>query len=61
MIEFKDVTKNYGKTVALRAALVWFFNMIIFHDIAVVQIAFCPVLGAALCALGIFPIRSKQV
>jgi hypothetical protein len=45
----------------LRAALVWFFNMIIFHDIAIVQIASCLVLGAALCALSLFPIRSKQV
>jgi hypothetical protein len=39
----------------LRAALVWFFNMIIFHDIAAVQIASCLVLGAALCALSLFP------
>jgi hypothetical protein len=45
----------------LRAALVWFFNMIIFNNVAVVQIASCLILGAAIYALSLFPIRGKQV
>jgi hypothetical protein len=45
----------------LRAALVWFFNLIIFHDIAIVQIASCLILGAAIYALSLFPIKSKSV
>jgi len=44
----------------LRAALVWFFNMIIFHDYALVQIASCLVLSAAVYAASLIPIRSKQ-
>ena len=35
----------------LRASLVWFFNMIIFHDIAAVQIISCLVLAAAIYVL----------
>ncbi|MDR2166982.1 MAG: hypothetical protein LBE35_03910 [Clostridiales bacterium] len=43
----------------LRAALVWFFNMIIFHNSAAVQIASCLVLATIIYALSLFPIKSK--
>jgi hypothetical protein len=45
----------------LRAALVWFFNMIIFHDYAIVQILSCVVLGAAVYCAGLIPIKTKQI
>ncbi|MDR1411796.1 MAG: hypothetical protein LBI91_06300 [Spirochaetaceae bacterium] len=45
----------------LRAALAWFFNMIIFHDIAAVQIVSCLALGAAIYCAGLVPIKSKQI
>lgn len=45
----------------LRAALIWFFNMIIFHNIAIVQIASCLVLGAAVYIAGLVPIKSKRI
>jgi hypothetical protein len=45
----------------LRAALVWFFNMIIFHDLAAVQILSCLVLGAAVYCAGLIPIRTKPI
>lgn len=45
----------------LRAVLVWFFNMIIFHDIAIVQIISCLILGAAVYYAGLIPIKSKQI
>jgi hypothetical protein len=45
----------------LRAALVWFFDMIIFHDFAIVQILSCLLLGAAIYCASIVPIKSKQI
>jgi hypothetical protein len=45
----------------LRAALVWFFNLIIFHDVAIAQIASCLILGAAIYALSLIPIKGKAV
>jgi hypothetical protein len=45
----------------LRAALVWFFNMIIFHDIAAVQILSCLVLGALVYFAGLVPIKTKPI
>lgn len=45
----------------LRSALVWFFRMIIFHHSALVQIVSCVVLGAAVYALSLIPIKSKNV
>jgi hypothetical protein len=43
----------------LRAVLVWFFRMIIFHDSALVQIASCLVFGAAIYYGSLIPIESK--
>jgi hypothetical protein len=43
----------------LRAVLVWFFRMIIFHDSALVQIASCVVFGAVVYCGSLIPIRSK--
>ena len=45
----------------LRATLVWFFNMIIFHDIAIVQIISCLVLSAIIYCLSLIPIKSKAI
>ena len=45
----------------LRPSLVWFFHMIIFHNSAIVQIASCVILGAAVYTLSLVPIRSKNV
>jgi hypothetical protein len=45
----------------LRAALVWFFNMIIFHDIAAVQILSCMILGTAIYCASLIPIKSRQI
>ena len=45
----------------LRAALLWFFNMIIFHDNAIVQILSCLVLGAIIFYASLIPIKSKQI
>lgn len=45
----------------LRATLVWFFNMIIFHEIAIVQILSCLVLGAVVYCASLIPIKSKQI
>lgn len=45
----------------LRAALVWFFNMIIFHELAIVQILSCVVLGTAVYLASLIPIRTKQI
>jgi hypothetical protein len=43
----------------LRAALGWFFTMIIFHDSALVQILSCIVLSAAVYAASLIPIKNK--
>jgi hypothetical protein len=43
----------------LRAALVWFFNLIIFHDYAIVQIASCLVFGALIYGVSLIPIKSR--
>lgn len=45
----------------LRAVLVWFFNLIIFNDIAMVQIASSLVLGAIIYYASIIPIKSKKI
>lgn len=46
---------------SLRATLIWFFNMIIFHDIAIVQILSCVVLSVIIYCLSLIPIRSKVI
>lgn len=51
----------FAPIAPLRAALGWFFNMIIFHDIAIVQIASCVLLGAAIYCASLIPIKSKQI
>jgi hypothetical protein len=43
----------------LRAVLVWFFRMIIFHDSVLVQIASCVIFGAVVYCGSLIPIRSK--
>jgi hypothetical protein len=45
----------------LRAALVWFFKMIIFHDAATVQILSCLILGASVYLAGLVPIKTKPI
>lgn len=45
----------------LRAVLVWFFNLIIFHDLALVQICSCLILAAAIYCASLIPIKSKQI
>lgn len=45
----------------LRAALVWFFRLIIFNDSAIIQIGACAVLGAAAYCISLIPIKSKQI
>jgi hypothetical protein len=45
----------------LRAALVWFFKMIIFNDYAVVQILSAVVVGAVVYAASIIPIKRKAI
>ena len=55
------VISVFTPIAALRSSLVWFFNMIIFHNYVIVQIASCVVLGAVVYALSLIPIRSKNV
>jgi len=43
----------------LRGALVWFFNLIIFHDIAVLQIVACIVIGMAIYMIN-KPVLSRK-
>ena len=45
----------------LRAALAWFFNMIIFHDAATIQILSCLIVGVALYAASLVPIKRKLI
>ena len=45
----------------LRAALVWFFNLIIFNEFAIAQILACLIIGAAIYVASIIPIKSKQI
>ncbi len=45
----------------LRVALLWFFNMIIFHDTAIVQILSCLILGAVIYYASLIPIKSKPI
>lgn len=45
----------------LRSVLIWFFNMIIFHDIAIVQILSCLILGALIYCASVIPIRNRQI
>ncbi|AEC01794.1 hypothetical protein [Parasphaerochaeta coccoides] len=45
----------------LRATLSWFFDLIIFNNLAIVQILSCVVLSVAVYATGLVPIREKQI
>jgi hypothetical protein len=45
----------------LREALVWFFDMIIFQDSAIVQILSCVVLSALVYGASLFPIKTRQI
>jgi hypothetical protein len=45
----------------LRAALGWFLDLIVFNDLAIVQILSCVVLGAAVYVAGLIPIRTRQI
>jgi hypothetical protein len=45
----------------IRDALVWFWNMAIFHSHAIAQIAFCLALGAAVYCASLIPIKSKII
>lgn len=56
-----SIVSVFTPIVPLRAALVWFFNMIIFHNIAIVQILFCLIVGAIIYCVSLIPIKSKQI
>jgi hypothetical protein len=45
----------------LRAVLVWFFNLIIFNENIALQILSCLIIGAAVYALSIFPIKTRRI
>lgn len=45
----------------LNAALVWFFNMVIFHNIILVQIISCLLFGSVIYALSFIPIQNKPI
>ncbi|MDR1604962.1 MAG: hypothetical protein LBS10_09300 [Gracilibacteraceae bacterium] len=45
----------------LRAALAWFFRLIIFHDVAAVQILSCLILGVLVYCAGLGPIKTKPI
>jgi hypothetical protein len=45
----------------LRAALGWFFNLTIFHDIAIVQILISLILGAGVYTASLISIRNKMI
>ena len=45
----------------LRAALVWFFNMIIFNKNAALQIISCLITGIVIYSASIVPIKSRQL
>ncbi|MDR2492042.1 MAG: hypothetical protein LBD25_01065 [Coriobacteriales bacterium] len=45
----------------LRNAEIWFFNLIIFHQLAFVQIIACLVVAAAVYLAGLVPLRGKRV
>jgi hypothetical protein len=45
----------------LRAALVWFFNLIIFGENVTLQILSCLLIGAVVYSLSIIPIRTKRI
>lgn len=55
------IISTFTPIAALRPALIWFFNLIIFHDIAIVQIASCLALGAAVYCASLIPIRNKRI
>jgi hypothetical protein len=44
----------------LRGALVWFFNQIIFHRSAVVQVLSCLILGSIVYVSSVIPLRGKS-
>ncbi len=54
------IISTFTPIASLRPVLVWFFNMIIFHDYAWVQIAFCLLLAAAIYALN-KPMLARKV
>jgi hypothetical protein len=56
-----SIISVFTPVAPLRASLVWFFKMIIFNNSALVQIASCLVVSAAVYAASLVPIRSKQV
>ncbi len=45
----------------LRAVLIWFFNLIIFNSMEIIQIITCLVLAAIIYSASLIPIKSKQV
>ncbi|MCL2575896.1 MAG: hypothetical protein FWE33_05630 [Defluviitaleaceae bacterium] len=45
----------------LRAALAWFFNLIIFHDTAILQIINCLILAAIIYTASLIPLKHKPV
>ncbi|MDR1443361.1 MAG: hypothetical protein LBI94_00615 [Treponema sp.] len=55
------VISVFTPIASLRAVLVWFFTMIIFHDAAAVQILSCLLCGAAVYGLSLIPVRSRHV
>jgi len=45
----------------LRGALVWFFDLIIFNNVPIVQILACLAIGAAVYAASLVPIATKAI
>ena len=50
-VAFIAIISVFTPIAPLRAALVWFFNLIIFHDAAVLQIVACIVLGMVIYSI----------
>ena len=55
------VISVFSSIPVLRRALVWFFHLIIFNPLPVVQILTCILLGAAVYAASLVPIATKQI
>ena len=45
----------------LRAALIWFFDLVIFNPVPIVQILACLVIGAVVYAASLIPIKTKAI
>jgi hypothetical protein len=45
----------------VRSLWMGFFNMIIFHDLALVQLASCVILSVAIYAVSVIPIKTKRI